>query len=165
MAYLIEPTNDLRDSWLAAQREHADVDGHTEAGGQSIEDLESGNSIDRIVQSLLAGTAVPGTDPGMTCEWWWVEPSGQGLEYIGRVVLRPNPGPREGHLRVAVRPSRCRQGHGAQLLKAALPIAAGRGFPSVILACPPRNAAAHRLVQRLGATPLRGSADRFLLPT
>ncbi|WP_344247147.1 GNAT family N-acetyltransferase [Actinocorallia libanotica] len=117
------------------------------------------------MQSLLAGTAVPGTDPGMTCEWWWVEPGEEGLEYIGRVVLQPEPGPREGHLHVAVRPSRRRQGHGTRLLEAALPIAAGRGFPSVVLACPRHNEPARRLVLGLGATPLsRGSAvDRFNL--
>lgn len=169
MAYLIEPTNDLRESWLAAQREHHEVDGRTEAGGQEIDDLESGDSIDPIVQSLLAGTAVPGTDPGMTCEWWWVEPNGVWLEYIGRLVLVPNPGPREGHLRVAIRPSRRREGHGSRLLAAGLPIAAARGLLSVILACPRDDEAANKLVGRFDAAPLahgggRGVA-RFIVET
>jgi len=162
--FLIEPTTDLRDSWLAAQREHAEIDGHTEVWGLSIEELESHGSIAGLIESMRF---MPDTAPGLASEWWWVEQTDAGeRRYIGRVVLRPEPAPYEGHLHVAVRPSRRRQGHGTRALEAALPIAAGRGFLSVVLAVPRRNEAARRLVLRLGATPLaQGPVDRFTLST
>ncbi|MDX6738578.1 hypothetical protein [Actinocorallia sp. A-T 12471] len=183
MAYLIEPDADFYDSWLAAQREHEEVDGRAEADGLSVEDLEVGGS-ESVARSLLSKRVVPGIDPGLVGEWWWVEKTSrepdcservEGYEYIGRVTLQPEPRPedrrletsgRAGRLHVAIRPSRRREGHEAAVLSAALWLAGGRGFPVVLLTCSEEEAAAFGLVQREDVSVAeRASGNRYTVPT
>lgn len=135
-AYLIEPEKDLYESWLAAQREHEEVDGQAEADGLSVEDLEANEGEPDIERLLMSKRIAPGTTPGLTGEWWWVEKVGDGLEYIGRVTVRPVPrvesqppsDDRKAQLRIAIRPSRRGEGHETDLRQAADPIVRSRGW-------------------------------------
>lgn len=115
--YLVQPTADLRETYLEAMREHLQVDGAPDAGGLTMSDLEGETCLIHYTEGLRDGTALrPGTRPLEGCEWWLVEAADGGLVYLGRVSVRVHPGRRHGHVEVAVRPSR-RQGHGARLLR------------------------------------------------
>ena len=55
MAYLIEPTPDLGGSWLTAQREHTEIDGHAEATytASSLADVEDALGWYRLCQRCV----------------------------------------------------------------------------------------------------------------
>lgn len=152
--YLIQPTEALRETYLEAMREHQAVDGAPDAGGLTMDDLEGETCLACYTEGLRDGTAMrPGTRPLEGCEWWLVEPGPDGgLVYLGRVSVQAAAGRRYGHVEVAVRPSRRRQGHGARLLRMGLDIARERGVTVARLAVPENNVPARRLVEQAGGT-------------
>jgi predicted acetyltransferase len=149
--HLVQPTDALRATFLEAMREHAETDGRPDAGGLTLADLEDGDCVACYTEGLRDGTAMrPGTRPMEGCEWWLVEPGRDGLTYLGRVSLYLNPGPRQGHLELAVRPSRRRQGHGARLLRLGLDLAHERGIGMARLVCWEGAQAARALIESAG---------------
>jgi hypothetical protein len=78
-AYLITPTpgdSSLRASFLEAMREFEAETGHTDAGGLSVADLESGDCFENYAAGLRDGASLRcGTRPLHTADWWWCSPS------------------------------------------------------------------------------------------
>jgi predicted acetyltransferase len=154
MPHLIEPQADqhLRVSFLEAMREFEVTRGHADAGGLTIKDLEGTSCLTHYTAGLRNGTSRrPGTAPLRCCEWWWVEGGPDGPTYIGRVALRHHAAPNESHLRVSVRPSRRREGHGTAILQAVLPIAKGHGVDPIRLVAADDDIAGRKMIKACGA--------------
>ncbi|GAA3399314.1 hypothetical protein GCM10020369_84730 [Cryptosporangium minutisporangium] len=98
---------------------------------------------------------------------WWVQ---EGT-YIGRIAVRHRltPGLREmgGHLGYDVRPSARRRGHATEMLRAALPVAAGLGIAPTLVTCDVDSVASRKVIEHNGGVleDQRGEKLRFWVPT
>ncbi|MGH3388774.1 MAG: GNAT family N-acetyltransferase [Actinomadura sp.] len=146
--YMVQPTADLRATFLAAMREFAAETGTTDADGHTVAELEAADFLETYTQELCDGTCLRvGVEPLRCCEWWLVETDPSGPVYLGRVSLRRYPGRGWGHLDFAIRPSRRREGHGTALLALALPIARANGVPEPVLVCDEGHVAARKVIE------------------
>lgn len=135
--YLLAPLADphLRLSFLGAMREHVAETGRTEADGLPLTALED-DGYEGYTAGLRGGLfpwpAIAKRVPDTVL--WWIDTTGlDGPEYIGRVAMtRPVRG--IAALSISVRPSRRGEGHGSDMLAAALPLAFSRGLNLVRLA-------------------------------
>ncbi|MFC6883394.1 GNAT family N-acetyltransferase [Actinomadura yumaensis] len=153
--HFAQPSMVLRDAFLDAQRDYASGDGAPDADGLTLADLTQGtlaSYIDGTANGLFPRPGVRIGRPG--AELWWVGPAtedGNGPEVVGRLSVRHDLVPalhnRGGHLWFSIRPSRRRQGLGTELLRAALPVAAGHGLDVVTLICAATNTAACRTIE------------------
>lgn len=152
------PTTDLRDTFLAAMREHEQHDGAADADGITLAELQDG-ALKAYIEGRREGTYPrPGVElMAQSTELWWCEQGPDGPEYIGRASIRHHLVPvlydQGGQIRISVRPSRRRQGHGTAMLAAALTIASGHGLKEVMLVCPAGDVAARRMVEANGGEP------------
>lgn len=153
MPYLIQPSADarLRPSFLEAMREFETTTGRADAGGLTVRDLEGATCLRHYSTNLREGTSMrPGTAPLKCCEWWWVDGGPDEMTYIGRVSLTHTPAPGQGHLRVSVRPSRRREGHGTAILKRALPFAEASRVKQVRAYADTHDMAARKMIAKCG---------------
>jgi predicted acetyltransferase len=167
-SYVVQPTADLRATFLAAMREFAAENGITDADGHTVAELEAGEFLETYAQELRDGTCLRvGVEPLRCCEWWLVETGANGPVYLGRVSLRRYPGRGWGHLDFAIRPSRRREGHGTALLALALPIARANGVPEPVLVCDESHVAARKVIEANGGRLVRVDAGRtwYRIPT
>jgi predicted acetyltransferase len=159
--YMVQPTADLRATFLEAMREFDDETGTTDAIGHTMGQLEKVRFLEDYTRGLRDGTCMrAGVEPLRCCEWWLVEPGPDGPVYLGRVSLRHHPGRGWGHLDFAVRPSRRREGHGTALLALALPIARANGVPVPVLVCDESNLAARKVIEANGGRLTKVDAGR-----
>ena len=124
---LVAPAARYRDSYLAAEHELL-------AAGELATPLP----FDDHLRALAAQQAV--------VELWLVE----GDEYLGKLQLRPQPEPEQGHFGCKVRPSQRRRGLALHMCTLALPRLAPLGVDPAFATCAPDNAASLRIVARLG---------------
>ncbi|WP_051713242.1 GNAT family N-acetyltransferase [Spirillospora albida] len=178
-AFLIQPTDDtaLRASFLDAMAEHERVDGGPDADGLTMADLTGRTCITHYTEGLRDGTALrPGTEPMKQTVWWFVRDDADRRTYLGRISLRHHPvtsalGEPGSQLWITVRPTMRRKGLGRALLTAALPFARANGITQAVVEVSHGNAAARRLLQAAGATPVehrpaeRAGRRRYHLPT
>jgi predicted acetyltransferase len=177
--YLIQPTDDtaLRPSFLEAMTKHEAIDGKPDADGLTLADLRGNTCLTHYTEGLRDGTALrPGTEPMTQTVWWYIEGTGDGREYLGRVSLRRYPvteplGEPGSQLWVTVRPSRRRQGLGRRLLAVACQFARTQGITTAVVEIADGNKAGRRLIETTGARPIehrpaeRAGRHRYLLPT
>jgi predicted acetyltransferase len=165
-AYMIQPTADLRATFLEAMREFVAETGSTDADGHSMAELENPEFLESYTRELRDGTCLrAGVEPLRCCEWWLVEPLAEpgdaaGPGYVGRVSLRHHPARGLGHLDFAIRPSRRREGHGTGLLALALPISRANGVPEPLLVCDEGNVAGRKVIEANGGRLVTVKAGR-----
>ena len=99
--------------------------------------------------------------------YWWVE----GPEFLGVIRIRHALTPKlletGGHVGYDVAPKARRRGHGAAMLRAALPIAAGLGLDRVLITCDPGNVGSRRVIEANGGIleDERSGTLRYWAPT
>jgi len=117
-----------------------------------LDDWEHPGAPDRYARRAF-GTLVP--DPPLDgyvpqTVLWWVS----GREYLGRINIRHrlNRGLllRGGNIGYEIRPSARRQGHGAAMLAAALPVAAALAIREARIDCDVGNVASRRVIEKNG---------------
>jgi predicted acetyltransferase len=155
MPELIDPSLDLRQSFLEAVAEHrADRDFPVPWFVTDIDEpaLTDATAFRAYVERLLGERAdiprAPRLVPQTTL--WWVE----GEQVLGRLALRhrltralESVG---GHIGYAVRPTARRQGHATAMLAAALPLANALGITQALVTCDETNAASRRVIEANG---------------
>lgn len=166
MPELIEPTADLRDSWLESAQEWGeasqDGSGLWLAGDLSLHTAEGFAAwVDRLRdRSDLEVTAdrVPAT------HWWIVE----GGNYLGAITLRHPLNAKllegGGHVGYGVRPSARGRGVASWALGEVVDRARARGIDRVLVTCHPGNVASARTIERNGGV-LEDVRDTWLGPT
>ena len=156
MPRLIDPTPDLRESFLAAIDEfHADRDyplpwfvtDVDPAARESVEAFEA--YVRRVLDERSEEHArAIGWVPMTTL--WGVE---DGV-FLGRSAIRHRltPALRKsgGHIGYDVRPSARRRGHATALLAAVLPVARAMGIEEALLTCDETNTASRRVIEANG---------------
>ncbi|POM24055.1 hypothetical protein BTM25_26820 [Actinomadura rubteroloni] len=167
MPLLHFPNASLRSTWLEAMAEHAAVDGRPDADGLGMEDLRTSNAdwLQGYCRALNEGTMMrPGTEPLRPSVWWYVTAGRPDTrEYLGRVSIRHHAmthafGQEGSQIWVSVRPSRRRQGVGAAMLAAALPMIRAQGIIDAVVEIDKANQAGTALAARIGAERVEGHA-------
>lgn len=172
MPTLIDPTPELRDSFLDAIAEFlADDDFPLSWFVGDIEPrvLTDRRAFDGYVRRVLGerneGGIAEGFVPMTTL--WWVD----GDRWIGRLAIRHRLTPVlervGGHIGYDVRPSARRRGHATSMLAAALPVARSLGIDEALLTCDEWNVASQRVIEANGGR-LHDSLDgrrRYQVPT
>lgn len=157
MRHLFIPNLNLRETFLAAQREYAEHDGRPDADGLTLADLTQG-TLTSYIEGIAAGTFPrPGVEIGRPgTELWWCEtpPDGGKRQFVGRVSIRhhlvPDLHTRGGHIWWSIRPGRRGQSLGTELLAAALPHAAAHGITHATLICPQDQYASRKAIETSG---------------
>ena len=174
MPALIDPTTDLKDSFLAAMAEFAD-EGRTGDGSGIGRDLELWSGRWHTDEGFAAYVAeriaererVEDPDWVLNTNLWWADEQG----YIGRMSIRHelNDWLREvgGHIGYDVRRSRRREGHATAMLAAALTIAHELGIDPALITCDDDNIASRLVIERNGGIleDTRKGKLRFWVPT
>ncbi|MFE0173287.1 GNAT family N-acetyltransferase [Streptomyces sp. NPDC059002] len=156
MPELIDPTPDLRTSFLAAVAEfRADRDYPTPWFVNDVDPpaLTDATAFTAYVTRLLGEQ----DEAAGRAEWfvpmttlWWVE----GDQMLGRLAIRHRLTPAlekvGGHIGYDVRPSARRQGHATAMLAAALPIARSLGIAEALLTVDATNVASRRVIETNG---------------
>jgi predicted acetyltransferase len=178
MPELVEPTTRVHESFVAAMKEFAaegrggshdttmigrDLAGwggrwhRPEVFAEYIESVRA----DALEETPRADGLVPSTTR------WYVE----GSEYLGRIALRHRYTPflrvYGGIIGYDIRPSARRQGHATAMLPAMLPVAAARGFASVLITCDHDNIASRKVIEAAGGVfeNRRGQKLRYWVAT
>ncbi|HEY3556660.1 MAG TPA: GNAT family N-acetyltransferase [Kribbella sp.] len=153
MPELIEPTIDLRDSWLESAAEWGDVpqDG---AGLWEAADLDLGTTegFEAWLRRLQEQSAFEGiTEDRVPATFWWIVEDGT---YLGAITLRHALNDKllegGGHIGYGVRPSARGRGVANWALGAVLERARERGIDRVLLTCDAGNVASARTIERNG---------------
>lgn len=177
MPSLVVPSVELRPSFLAAMAEFRDEGrgrcddvstvGHelrTNAWGDDGAGFAA--YVARLRADVLDEAPRPAGYVPCTTLWW-----ADGDQYLGRVAIRHrlNDWLRDvgGHIGYDVRPSCRRQGHGAAMLAAALPVAADLGIDPALITCDVTNVASRKLIEKAGGEleDDRGGKLRFWVST
>lgn len=152
MPELIEPTVELRDSWLESSREWGDAsqDG---AGVWEADDLTTVEGFAGWVERLRRqsdDSRVLAPDRVHATYWWIVEDG----NYLGAITLRHALTDRllegGGHIGYGVRPSARGRGLAAWALGEVLDRARKRGMDRVLVTCDDDNTASAKTIERNG---------------
>jgi predicted acetyltransferase len=152
-AYLIGASIAARESFLAAMAEFEDETGYTDAGELTVAELHTPGIFERLLSTSNNDHSQVTSSPARRAQWWWcqADPADSRTQlYIGRVTLLFDPPRRRGHIELAVRPSRRRQGHALAMLETVMPIATGWGITTPTLVTRLDNTPARRLIERAG---------------
>ena len=173
MPKLIEPTSELRESFLAAIAEfQADRDYPpswfvTDVGPEALTDPDAFDVyIARVAAERLEETAPAIGWVPMTTLWWAADG-----EMLGRPAIRHRLTPAlakvGGHIGYDVRPSARRQGHATAMLAASLPIARSLGIEEALLTCDETNTGSQRAIEANGGrfADSDGRKRRYWVPT
>ena len=152
MFELIDPTVDLRDSWLesAAEWDGVHQDG---AGVWEASDLSTLDGFATWVGRLREQSdETREIEAGRVhASYWWVV---EGGTYLGAISLRHRLNDRllegGGHIGYGVRPSARGRGVATWALGAAVERARGRGMDRVLVTCDDTNVASARTIERNG---------------
>lgn len=171
MTTLVEPDAEYQRSWLECA---ADFQGSRRNGSGSedwpLDSLREPETFRRFVAGLLADALpeTPRKPEHVPCTYLWIA---EGQTILGSLAIRHELNDflrREGgHIGYSIRPSARRQGHAAEALKKALPIARELAVPSVLLTCDEDNAASRATIEKNGGV-FEGTAHgkrRYWIPT
>jgi len=143
MPHLAKPNAQFRQSFLAAIKEF-------ESEGMGVPDVpEDFDLYIEMVERKASGIGLPqGIVPNSV--FWLVEDD----EYLGTLSIRHylNEGLTKfgGNIGYAIRPSQRRKGHGALILKLALPIARDLGLDRALVTCDETNVASKKIIEANG---------------
>jgi len=148
VAVLLEPTEQYRDEFLAAEREFA------AAGGERIYDHRHDliGDFPTYVQQLIGDQGRQPPEPARvpSSVFWLID----GEAYVGRVNLRHRLNSRlrrlGGHIGYEIRPSWRGRGFGTLALRLGLERARGLGLRRVLLVCADDNLASRRIIEANG---------------
>ncbi|MGW6200604.1 GNAT family N-acetyltransferase [Kribbella sp. NPDC055110] len=152
MPELIEPTVDLRDSWMESASEwgEAHQDG---AGLWEADDLNTIDGFAAWTQRLReqSDDSIPITPERVPATYWWIV---DGITYLGAITLRHALNEKllegGGHIGYGVRPSARGRGLATWALGAVLDRARARGMDQVLVTCDDDNVASARTIERNG---------------
>ena len=144
---LIEPTERLRDEYLAFVAEFGDD--HVEGGGPAMREDEPFAQFLRRLADCAAGVHLPeGEAPAST---YWLVRDGRILGTCNiRHELTESLRSYGGHIGYSVRPSERRKGYGTELLRLALDKARQLGLARALVTCEKRNVASARVIEANG---------------
>ncbi|MBB5833922.1 GNAT family N-acetyltransferase [Kribbella italica] len=152
MPELIQPTVDLRDSWLESSLEWGSESQH----GSGLHESDDVGSVEGFAAWVgrLAGEGdetrelAPGRVPAA---YWWIVDDGK---YAGAITLRYRLNDKlldgGGHIGYGVRPSARRRGLASWALGAVLDRARERGLERVLVTCDDDNAPSACTIERHG---------------
>ncbi|MEV5963549.1 GNAT family N-acetyltransferase [Kribbella sp. NPDC051952] len=165
MPELIEPTVELRDSWLESSREWGEVsqDG---AGLWEAEDLSTVEGfatwIERLREQADDSRELPADKVHAT--YFWIVEDGN---YLGAITLRHTLTAKllegGGHIGYGVRPSARGRGLATWALGQVLDVARRRGLDRVLLTCDEDNTASAKIIEHNGGV-LEDIRDTWLGP-
>ncbi|MFI6833509.1 GNAT family N-acetyltransferase [Kribbella sp. NPDC050241] len=152
MPELIEPTVDLRDSWLESSREWgtASQDG---AGVWEAEDLTTVEGFVAWIERLReqSDDSLPIGPDRVHATYWWIVEDGN---YLGAISLRHALNAKllegGGHIGYGIRPSARRRGLASWALGQVLGRARTRGIDRVLITCDDDNVASAKTIERNG---------------
>jgi predicted acetyltransferase len=151
MPELIEPTVELRDSFLESSREWGDE--HQDGAGLwEAEDLTTAEGFaDWIERLRRQGDSVEITPDRVPATYWWIVEDGN---YLGSITLRHALNEKlaegGGHIGYGVRPSARGRGLATWALGQVLDRARARGMDRVMVSCDDDNEASARTIERNG---------------
>ncbi|MFD3399528.1 GNAT family N-acetyltransferase [Kribbella sp. NPDC058693] len=152
MPELIEPTAELRDSFLESSREWGDE--HQDGAGLwEATDLSTAEGfadwIERLREQSDDSLQIPADR--VHASYWWIVEDGT---YLGAITLRHTLNDKllegGGHIGYGVRPSARRRGLASWALGQVLGKARARGLDRVMVSCDDDNAASARTIERNG---------------
>jgi len=173
MPELIDPTTDLRTSFLAAVAEfRTDRDYPTpffvnDVDPPALTDTAAFAAyVTRVLGERDEAAGRAGWFVPMTTLWW-----AESDQMLGRLAIRHRLTPAlekaGGHIGYDVRPSSRRQGHATAMLAAALPIARSLGITQALLTVDETNIASRRVIETNGGRFIDtvGEKRRYWVPT
>ena len=152
MPDLIEPTVELRESWMESATEWGDAhqDG---AGVWEADDLSTVDGFAGWTQRLRAQSddSIPITAERVPASYWWIV---EGGTYLGAITLRHALNEKlldgGGHIGYGVRPSARGRGLATWAVGHVLDRARERGMDRVLITCDDVNLASARTIERNG---------------
>ena len=153
MPELIEPTVDLRDSWLESSREWGAAEHQDGAGVAETDDLTTVEGFAAWIERLReqSDESRPIAPDRVHATYWWIVEDGN---YLGAITLRHalNAHLLEGggHIGYGVRPSARRRGLASWALGQVVEVARERGMDRVLITCDDDNIASARTIERNG---------------
>jgi predicted acetyltransferase len=173
MPSLIDPTSDLRESFLAAMAEfQADTD-YPPSWFVTDVDPEAYRSADAFEAYVRRVVDERSEEHARAVGWvpmttlWWVE---DGV-FLARLAIRHRLTPAleqvGGHIGYDVRPSARRRGHATAVLAASLPITHAMGIEEALLTCDETNTGSRRVIEANGGRFAGGDGvkRRYWVPT
>ncbi|MEU8222757.1 GNAT family N-acetyltransferase [Kribbella sp. NPDC048915] len=163
MPELIEPTVDLRDSWLESAAEWGDAhqDG---AGVWEADDLSTAEGFAAWTQRLRDASHDVCTADRVPSTYWWIV---DGTTYLGAITLRHPLNAKllegGGHIGYGVRPAARGRGLATWALGQVLDRARERGLDRVLITCDDDNLASARTIERNGGV-LEDVRDTWVSP-
>ncbi|TDW94411.1 putative acetyltransferase [Kribbella pratensis] len=152
MPELIEPTVQLRDSWMESASEWGDT--HQDGAGLwEADDLSTVDGFAAWTQRLgeQSDDSIPVTPERVPATYWWIVDGGT---YLGAITLRHALNEKlfegGGHIGYGVRPSARGRGLATWALGAVLDSARERGMDRVLITCDDGNVASARTIERNG---------------
>jgi predicted acetyltransferase len=150
MPELIEPTPDLRDSWLESNAEwggaHQDGTGLWEA-----DDVSTAEGFAAWTKRLREASHDVTTPDRVPATYWWIV---DGPTYLGAITLRHELNQKlldgGGHIGYGIRPSARGRGLATWALGQVLDRARDRGIDRVLITCDDDNVASARTIERNG---------------
>jgi predicted acetyltransferase len=150
MLQLIEPTVDLRDSWMESAKEWGDT--HQDGSGLwEADDLSTVEGFAAWTQRLREQSSLPVTAERVPATYWWIVDNNTFLGAITlRHVLNDKLLEGGGHIGYGVRPSARGRGVATWALSAVLDQARTHGINRVLVTCDEDNVASARTIERNG---------------
>jgi predicted acetyltransferase len=150
---LVLPDVRFESSYLDAERERAIAEDKVPVTAEGFVAM-----LDALA-GLRDGTRIPDGFT-QTLELWLVE----GKDYLGKVQLRAQPAPHQGHVGIVIRPSRRRQGLARRAGTLARPHLAALGIDEIVATCDAVNAASRTLIESAGGVLVeRGAMLRYVI--
>lgn len=162
MPELIEPTPDLRASWLESAAEWGDT--HQDGAGlHEADDIRTAEGFAAWTQRLRAQSDSEEVTPDrVPASYWWIV---DGKTYLGAISLRHVLNDKlleaGGHIGYGVRPSARGRGVATWALGATLDRARERGIDRVLITCDDDNLASAKTIERNGGV-LEDTRDTWL---
>jgi predicted acetyltransferase len=150
MPELIEPTVELRDSWLESAREWG-TDSQDGAGVWEATDLTTVSGFAEWVEKLRQQGFIATTPDKVPATYWWIVEDGN---YQGAITLRHALNDKllegGGNIGYGVRPSARGRGLASWALGQVVDIARERGMDRVLVTCDDDNVASAKTIERNG---------------
>lgn len=178
MPQLIAPTVEVQDSFLRAMEEfREETDDWFNGNSMIAEEIrvygDRWATLEGFAEYVKDVRAAALEENQRPVNWvaatvlWYVE----GPRWLGRIALRHEYTPhlleQGGLVGYEVRPTARQRGHATAMLRAALPVAAERGFDRVLITCDADNVGSRKVIESCGGVfeDQRGVKLRYWVPT